>query len=173
MKDDFETEELLFLMKRINLNLAARMELSLRHKSITGDQTYFLVYILRNHTNGTYLTELCRETGVSKPTLSALIKKLREKDYLYYHSEPDDIRKKKVLPTAKLVAEGEEMLRKTEQMEEKILSALDSRERELLRSLEQKLIAQLAGMEAGETDREKNRQEVNYHEKSDTAAQAI
>ena len=173
MKDDFETEELLFLMKRINLNLAARMELSLRHKSITGVQTYFLVYILRHHPNGTYLTELCRETGVSKPTLSALIKKLREKDYLYYHSEPDDIRKKKVLPTAKLVAEGEEMLRKTEQMEEKILSALDSRERELLRSLEQKLIAQLAGMEAGETDREENRQEVNYHEKSDTAAQAI
>ena len=80
MAESFKTEELLFMMKRINLSLTAQMELSLGNKEITGVQVYFLVYILRHHPDGTYLTELCREIGVSKPTLSALIKKLREKD---------------------------------------------------------------------------------------------
>ena len=43
-----------------------------------------MVYLLRHHPQGTYLTELCREIGVSKPTLSVLMKKLREKGYLTF-----------------------------------------------------------------------------------------
>lgn len=42
---------------------------------MTSVQIYFRVYILRHHPNGTYFTELCHEIGVSKATLSALIKK--------------------------------------------------------------------------------------------------
>ena len=78
MTECFRTEELLFMMKRISLNLTAQMGLNLKRTNMTGVQAYFLVYILRHHPQGTYLTELCREIGVSKSTLSALIKKLRE-----------------------------------------------------------------------------------------------
>ena len=72
------SEEMIFMMKKIGLNLTAQLEMYLKQKDITGVQVYFLVYILRHHPDGTYLTELCREIGVSKATLSALIKKLRE-----------------------------------------------------------------------------------------------
>ena len=89
-----ETEELLFMIKKIGLNLSARLELSLKNRDLTGVQVYFLVYILRHHPDGTYLTELYHEIGVSKATLSALIKRLKEKNYLYFHEDPDDIRKK-------------------------------------------------------------------------------
>lgn len=82
MEESFSTEELLYMMKKLSLNMTAQLELNLKNKSITGVQVYFLVYILRHHPKGTYLTELCREIGVSKPTLSALIKKMREKGYL-------------------------------------------------------------------------------------------
>ena len=58
--------------------MTAQLELNLKNKDMTGVQVYFLVYILRHHPQGTYLTELCREIGVSKATLSALIKKMRE-----------------------------------------------------------------------------------------------
>ncbi len=159
MTEGFRTEELLFLMKKISLNLTAQLELNLKSKSMTGVQVYFLVYILRDHPNGTYLTELCHEIGVSKATLSALIKKLREKEYLYFLADPDDVRKKKVLPTAKLLAEGDEFVRKADQMEEQICSALDQKEKKQLWNLEQKLMTQFAGMEHGENN-EKNRQEV-------------
>ena len=83
MTDDFRAEELIYFMKKIGLDLAALMDCCLRNDELSGIQVYFLVYLLRHHSQGTYLTELCRETGMSKATLSALIKKLREKDYLY------------------------------------------------------------------------------------------
>lgn len=79
MKEEVRTEDMLFMMKKIGLYLTTQMELNLRDRDISGVQVYFMVYILRHHPKGTYLTELCREIGVSKPTLSALIKKLRGK----------------------------------------------------------------------------------------------
>ena len=159
MTESFRSEELLFMMKRINLNLTAQLELSLKSKNITGVQVYFLVYILRHHPKGTYLTELCREIGVSKPTLSALIKKMREKGYLYFLADSDDVRKKKVLPTAKLEAEGKEFMKKADQMETEICSVLDGQEKTQLWNLELKLMSQFARMEHSENN-EKNRQEV-------------
>ena len=159
MTESFRSEELLFMMKRINLNLTAQLELSLKSKNITGVQVYFLVYILRHHPKGTYLTELCREIGVSKPTLSALIKKMREKGYLYFLADSDDVRKKKVLPTAKLEAEGKEFMKKADQMETEICSVLDGQEKTQLWNLERKLMSQFARMELSENN-EKNRQEV-------------
>ena len=159
MTECFRTEELLFMMKKIGLNLTAQMELNLKNKNMTGVQVYFLVYILRHHPDGTYLTEVCREIGVSKATVSALIKKLREKGYLYFLADPEDVRKKKVLPTEKLMAEGKEFIQKAERMESEICSVLDQKEQVQLWNLERKLIRQFAGMERSENS-EKNRQEV-------------
>ena len=154
MPEGFRKEELLFMTKKIGLNLSAQLELSLKSRNITGVQVYFLVYILRHHPNGTYLTELCREIGLSKATMSALIKKLREKDYLYFHEEPDDVRKKKILPTAKLIAEGDEFLQKAGELESQICSALDPQEQVQLWNLEKKLIGRFAEMDQNEkTDR--------------------
>ena len=159
MTECFRTEELLFMMKRISLNLTAQMELNLKRKNMTGVQAYFLVYILRHHPDGTYLTEVCREIGISKATVSALIKKLREKGYLYFLADPEDVRKKKVLPTAKLMAEGKEFIQKAERRESEICSVFDRKEQVQLWNLERKLIRQLAGMERSENS-EENRQEV-------------
>ena len=153
------SEEMIFMMKKIGLNLTAQLEMYLKQKDITGVQVYFLVYILRHHPDGTYLTELCREIGVSKATLSALIKKLREKGYLYFLPEPDDIRKKKVISTEKLAAEREELLEKAGQMEAGICGVLDPKEQDQLWNLERKLLNQLSGGECDENS-ENNRQEV-------------
>ena len=54
------------MVKRLSLNMTAQLELNLKNKDMTGVQVYFLVYILRHHPQGTYLTELCREIGVSR-----------------------------------------------------------------------------------------------------------
>ena len=77
-------EEMIYAMKKISLDLTAQLELNLRTGNISGVQVYFLVYLLRHHRNGSYLTDMCHEIGVSKSTLSTLIKKLREKGYLYF-----------------------------------------------------------------------------------------
>lgn len=80
MTESFRTEEMFFMMKKINLDWTAQLEMKFPRKDVTGVQLYFLVYILRHHPKGTYITELCHEIGVAKSTLSELIKKLREKD---------------------------------------------------------------------------------------------
>ena len=61
MPEDFKAEELIFLLRKINLHLSTQLELSLKEKDISGIQAYFMVYILRHHPKGTYLTELCQE----------------------------------------------------------------------------------------------------------------
>ena len=109
--------------------------------ALLGVQVYFLVYILRHHPNGTYLTELCREIGASKSTLSALIKKLREKGYLYFQEDPEDIRRKEVLPTERLLEEGSAFVAQADQMETEVCSALDRQEKGQLWDLGQKLLA--------------------------------
>lgn len=156
MNDDLSGENLLFMIKKICLNLSAQMEQRLKNKDITGVQVYFLVYILRHHPQGTCLTELCREIGVSKATISTLLKKMREKEYLYFYEDPDDVRKKRILPTARLIAEGEELRQKTDRLEEEICSILNGKEKKDLWKLENKLIGQFAVM--GENKKE--RQEV-------------
>ena len=84
---------------------------------------------------------------------------MREKGYLYFLPEPDDIRKKKVIPTEKLAAEREELLEKAGQMEAGICGVLDPKEQAQLWNLERKLLNQLSGGECDENS-ENNRQEV-------------
>lgn len=170
MEEDFRTERQLYLMRKISLNLTEQLELNLKDGNISGIQVYFLVYILRHHPEGTYLTELCREIGVSKSTLSVLIKKLRIEGYLCFQENPEDIRKKKVLPTEKLNAEKEQFLQKALQAEKEICGALDGREWEQLCMLEQKLLAQLARKE-----HEEMRTDRRYlsREKSFTTAETV
>lgn len=143
MGEEFKEEELLFLLKKINIDLEVRLEKELKRQDMSGTQVYFLVYILRHHPRGTYITELCREIGISKATLSVLVKKLREKGYLCFRENPADVRKKKVLPTEKLEAEGKEMIRRAERMESEMCSGLDRVEKQRLYELEHKILKRL------------------------------
>ena len=152
MSEDYPAEELIFLMKKLSIDLEIQLEKSLREKDMSGVQVYFMVYILRHHPKGTYITELCHEIGVSKATLSVLVKKLREKGYLRFQETPEDVRKKKVVPTEKLVIEGNGFLERAERMEETICSGLDCREKKQLWDLEQKILLQLTKMENDRLD---------------------
>lgn len=147
MIKEFQEEDLIFLLKKINIDLEVRLERDLRQREISGTQVYFLVYILRHHPEGTYITELCREIGVSKATLSVLVKKLREKGYLCFRENPEDIRKKKVLPTKKLAEEAGELLSQAERMESEVCAGLDKIEKQQLGELEQKILKRLSKIE--------------------------
>lgn len=158
MAEEFQAEELIFLMKKINLDMEAQLKRCLERHDMSGTQVYFMVYILRHHPKGTYITEMCREIGVSKATLSVLVKKLREKGYLCFQESPGDVRKKRIVPTEKLIVQGNEFLQRADRMEAQICSALGRKEREELWEQEQKILTQLKKME--KENREIKRQEV-------------
>lgn len=102
---------------------------------------------------GTYITELCREVGISKATLSVLVKKLREKGYLCFRENPGDVRKKMILPTEKLNEEGAEFLRQAERLETEICGALEPGETQRLWELENKILTGLSETEKRQEDK--------------------
>lgn len=170
MTEDIRTEELLFMAKKIGLDLTSQLEFYLGDQETSGVQAYFMVYILRHHPEGTYLTELCREIGLSKSTLSAMLKKVRKAGYILFREEPEDIRKKKILPTDKLRAEDEQLLRKADRMESELFSVLDQQEKALLWKLERKLLLHLTDMEHSQSNKDRR---LSYSEKSYTAAGTV
>ncbi len=127
MTGDIQAEDLILLIRKLNLDLTSQLESVLRYKGMSGFQVYFMVYFLRHHPEGTYLTELCHETGVSKSALSGLIKKLRNAGYLSFQEDPQDIRRKELFPTLKLLEEGKEFLRKADRDGECFLWGAETR----------------------------------------------
>ena len=163
MTGDIQTEELILLIRKLNLDLTSWLESTLRYKGMSGFQVYFMVYFLRHHREGTYLTELCHETGVSKSALSGLIKKLRNAGDLSFQEDPQDIRRKELFPTPKLLEEGKEFLRKADEMENAFGGALEPGERRRLWEILKRLA------DAGEGAIKEDRR-LSYSEKSYTAA---
>ncbi len=157
MTGDFQAEDLIFMLKKINLDMEFQMKRCLERHDMSGTQVYFMVYILRHHPKGSYITEMCREIGVSKATLSVLVKKLREKGYLCFQETPGDVRKKKVVPTEKLIARGNEFLQRADRMETEICSCLNRQERDTLGELEQKILVRLDKMNGKEAPGEQDR----------------
>lgn len=139
MPEEITIEDFMFIIKKINQNLTMQLEKNFKHENTSGIQGYLLVFILRHHLEGTYLTELCHETGLSKPSMSELLKKLRINGYLYFKENPDDIRKKKILPSKKLLQKKEDLLQRAEKMEASINCIVDSREIREFWKLQQKL----------------------------------
>lgn len=151
-KDRYEPEDMIYMIKKINIGLENQLSKRLGNKELSGIQVYLTVYILRHHPEGTYITELCKELGVSKATLSVLIKKLREKGYLHFQEQQEDVRRKKVLPTERLLREGTEFVKRAGNVEEEVCRSLDRKEREEICRLEMKILMQL--------EKNKERQEV-------------
>ena len=156
MTERVRAEDLFFAIKRIGLDWTARMEMRFPGENITGIQVYFLVYILRHHPQGTYITEVCREIGVAKSTLSELVRKLKDKGYLAFEKNPEDIRRKRIIPTQKLLIRKSQLLETADRTEAEIFSVLDYQEQIQMYRMEKKILAQLTRME----DSEKKRQEV-------------
>ena len=170
MSEKFQTEDLFMMFKKISWNLSSQLEFRLKDEEIRGTQVYFLVYILRHHLQGTYLTELSREIGLSKSTLSALVKRMRKSGYLCVRETPGDVRIKQICPTDKLLEEKEEFLRRTGKMEEELNESLNSEEKEQLRRLGKKLLDRLEQLESDET---KTDRRLFEREKCNTAVKAV
>ena len=49
MTEDFKTEELLFMARKIGMDLTTLIEFYFKNEDMSGIQAYFMVYILRHH----------------------------------------------------------------------------------------------------------------------------
>ena len=95
---------------------------------------------------------------------------MRKTGYILFQEDPADIRKKKILPTEKLMEEGAKLLQRAGEMETEICSVLDQREKEQLWKLERKLLVHLTEMEHSQSKKDRR---LIYREKSFTAAGTV
>ena len=84
-------------MKKIHIALEAHLNARMAGEDLTAAQANVLFFILAHA--GVHSTCIHQQLGISRGTVSGLIKKLREKGFLTLRTAPEDERQKLIEPT--------------------------------------------------------------------------
>ena len=87
--------------RQISIQLEQMANRVMASRDLTGAQGRMLLYILDHSDGGTSLTQIHNAFGYSKPALSEILKRLREKDYVRAERCAQDDRKKLLFGTDK------------------------------------------------------------------------
>jgi len=88
-------------MKKINVSIESELNKMMMTLDLTASQGHVLIYILEHSETGVSSTQLHRQLGVSRATVSGLLKKLRAKGYLEFQACETDDRLKMIFVTEK------------------------------------------------------------------------
>lgn len=147
MKNIPPEEALLFKTKRIAIGIECEMNRQLKQYHLTAVQAFLIVHLYRSHSEGTFVTTLHREFGVSKATISGLIKKLKEKGYLKIVASQKDERHRRIVTTEKLASEAITLQKMIRHLEEQIFGVLSIEEQNTLQKLQEKILLQIVKIE--------------------------
>lgn len=139
----------------ISIQMEQWVNRTLEPVGLTAAQASILLHVLNQGEEGTSLTAIHRAFGYSMPTLSGMLKRLREKGYLRVEPCADDDRCKKLLGTEKGRRLRRELEERSRQMEERLYSCFTSQELRDLDALQRKLLGHLSIL----TD---ERRKINY-----------
>lgn len=112
----------------------------LSHLGLSASQCYLLVYICRNHPEGTSATELHRELGLSMAAVSGSLKRLRQKGFLAIAINQTDERQKKIVPTSRLIGLVDELEQYIHKAANMLYGTVSDEEREMFSHLEEKML---------------------------------
>ena len=128
----------------ISIQMEQWVNRTLEPVGLTAAQASILLHVLNQGEEGTSLTAIHRAFGYSMPTLSGMLKRLREKGYLRVEPCADDDRCKKLLGTEKGRRLQRELEERSRQMEERLYSCFTSQELRDLDALQRKLLGHLS-----------------------------
>ena len=128
----------------ISIQMEQWVNRTLEPVGLTAAQASILLHVLNQGEEGTSLTAIHRAFGYSMPTLSGMLKRLREKGYLRVEPCADDDRCKKLLGTEKGRRLRRELEERSRQMEERLYSCFTSQELRDLDALQRKLLGHLS-----------------------------
>ena len=139
-----DRERLLQDNRRICIEIEQWTNHILSHKGLTAVQAHVLLHILRHPGTGISLTTLCREFGCSMPTLSNLLKRLREKGCIRVEHWEGDERRKQLRATEKGMALLPFLDQTAHQIQQQLYSCFTEEELFTLDRLQKKLLDNLA-----------------------------
>lgn len=135
-----EFRGLLQTMKQLSIRLEACLNQAAALHGLTAAQAQVLAYVLEHSEEGVCATEMYRALGLSKPSISALVKKLKGKGYVYIRNAENDDRQKLILATPQGRALGKGIFQTLKQLQAKICSGLKTEELRALQSVQHKML---------------------------------
>lgn len=135
LQDVLQDMGILMAVKSLSLSIDKAFARGGLPDDLTASQGFLLVYIWNYHRQGTFVTDLHRELGLSKATISVLTKKLRAKGYLSVAETAEDDRQKKLVMTEKLRGMGLALTQRIGQANRRIYGDMSRAERETLQGL--------------------------------------
>ena len=137
MMSAVEFRSLLQTLRQLSIRLEACFNRAAALHGLTAAQAQVLAYVLEHSEQGVCATEIYRVLGLSKPSISALVKKLKGKGYVY--AENDD-RQKLIFATPQGQALGKSIGQTLAQLQTKICSGLKTEELRALQSVQHKML---------------------------------
>lgn len=105
---------------------------------LTAAQGGLLTYIIK--CGGADTSELNRELSISKSTVSSILKKLSDKDFIKIETLKEDNRRKKVIPTKKAMRVKNGIQREFSLVEEEIFNSFSQDELETVLELQTRFL---------------------------------
>ncbi len=143
-----QVHETLRLLKKLNLGIESSVNMMMASEGITAAQCDVLAYLLDHRKTRIYATELHRNLGISRAAVSALLKKLKNKGFLVFQSDPADERQKQILLTDEALRCRAVMDHCLERTCMNLYQGFTLEETEVLRALLQKMCGNLSRMSA-------------------------
>lgn len=140
MDDD---RDIIWILKETELALN-RYDRELLHiGDLTPAENHLLEYFLGHEKQDLCATDLHLIFGISKPTVSALLKSLKQKGYLQIEILPQDERKKRILLTAKAYGVRDQIKTVLHARQDSLCRGISAQEIALLKKILEKLIANM------------------------------
>ena len=123
---------LIWTLKQLNLSLDQYGRKQMKEMGVSPAQGGALCYLLSQKDKIVYATDLHTALGISKSSISATLKALKQKGYLQMVDNPSDDRKKQIVLTDKAY-----------EMEKRIYSSFLEQQKHLCRTIPEQNLAQL------------------------------
>lgn len=114
-------ENLLWNLKKLNMGMESLMNSQFEDMGLTASQGAVLLYILNYPENTICSSGIHRAFGVARPTISCLLKKLRQKGYIEFRRCELDVRQKMISATPEAIALRETLYLRMQDMGRHVL----------------------------------------------------
>lgn len=133
-----------FKFKTVTKLIGQQMTARIASLDLTGSQAFVLGYLCRRQEDSVCSRDIERQFGFSHPTVSGLLQRLGTKGFLVCEPSPDDRRFNRIAVTDKALQLNQQVVQQIEAVEAQMVSGMTKEEITQLRSLLDRMIANLS-----------------------------
>lgn len=132
--DPIPEKDIGWKIKRLHSAYAQFRDQNICDLDLTPSQAFLLGYLIRHRDTPVYASDIGRDFGLRHPTVSGLLSRMEQKDFIRYDAD-EDHRKKRIVLTERALAAHERIVENIRQTNEIASASLTEEERKQLHCL--------------------------------------